>query len=517
MNYKMLVEEYISLVVLYNDSNIKSHIKAYYRSLPTVFNLSESDYTEFRNVIKRNKESLYNTMKDITNVELKRKLNGWKWVDNSCWLDTLFVNLIGMKDSPFIDIVKKYGDSDKIHKSILNWITLLESNTAIPYGGICISSTIREQIKKKCEKLTLPALPDCNSFIGSKMGITNQTIRILFSMYNIKYDYTYIGYNPHNIDAIFKNINYDSIHDIFYTEYRKNRIVFNIEDTLENKRSDVIELTKYSNTGDLVNHIKKETVDKLRYDSTNNNFYLVNDPTVSFNLEKPPTLGERAIPRFNEAVNKLKNGASLEQWDYSALYFSMIYEPQTKVIDETRISSRYNNSKINAIKKMITAIIDFFPQYQYDFKMDDVNKLSVSSTSVNILTDIREETHPSIGYNDKTIPLDYFLNAINIKNIDELTILVVNMENNNSDHLIPLDVTIGKYKFRLRGASLGTSIHYTSIISDKYYNYFFIDVAVGGANKISPFSARTVDIINNEQHSGVSLKNNVTMLYYYKL
>ena len=122
---------------------------------------------------------------------------------------------------------------------------------------------------------------------------------------------------------------------------------------------------------------------------------------------------------------------------------------------------------------------------------------------------------------NKFVDLQSYLNEIKIENIETHNFLLIDISTLDSNSALkntipdfPLTIEIGTNKFKLGGASMFSSARYTSIISDNYFNYFYVNVLNG--THIQPYSDQRIETINNEKHESLSLKNNGTVLYYFR-
>lgn len=127
---------------------------------------------------------------DNNNATHITNFSNWKWINNSCWIDSFFVCMLGPRDSPFIDIVRHHEGNENLHNEIKQWIQSISSS-----ANVCFDNSIRAKMVEECKKLRIEDIKkgDCaRRYSGTQeygKGATTYILDLIFAMYNVKYKY----------------------------------------------------------------------------------------------------------------------------------------------------------------------------------------------------------------------------------------------------------------------------------------------------------------------------------------
>ena len=241
----------------------------------------------------------FNNYKILNNIE-----NKWKWIGNSCWLDTLMINLLSNPNSYFIKKVLNFKDDDKIHYLILSFIITLYSDK---YNIITFNQFTREILKEQHVKFfnneTNIYDMENNGSIGSILDLIFRTYNIFFYYWDKSLNCNFLKVTSIPIPKFIDNKKIKIkkyINNYLNLYYNPKMIVFNVSSSY--KKGSIPE---YININDNEYKFQSATIfDSNHYTSIiyNDNYYYYID-----------ILTENSIYKINTNNFKLINNLELNQ------------------------------------------------------------------------------------------------------------------------------------------------------------------------------------------------------------
>ena len=160
---------------------------------------------------------------------IKNIQDRWVWYNQSCWMDTFFVNLLAAKESPILDIILKYQGNDDLHYFILKLFYLSRS-----------ANYPKKEVKDKNVKCyTID--DEFRKFLGAKneewfgnergnpfsAGQTHSVGRIqylIFRMYGIEFEYSDLNQNIRNVNKAISCLSDIRGKKITFKDYIENHL-----------------------------------------------------------------------------------------------------------------------------------------------------------------------------------------------------------------------------------------------------------------------------------------------------